>query len=180
MLLLYSVKERTSVPLLNSKNELPTLLEEGFLIKEESSYKLTDKAKKLITKLDGYFIKAKKKTNIELMGKDLNDKLDIYRNIFPPGRLPSGMPSRQNVKALSESFRWFFETYDYTWNEILDATRMYVNEYRETNYMYMVTSQYFIAKQDKHKVKHSKLADYCDMIKDGIKTESHHFKERVV
>jgi len=33
---------------------------------------------------------------------------------------------------------------------------------------------------DKHKVKHSKLADYCDMIKDGVQTKQHHFKEKVV
>ena len=57
---------------------------------------------------------------------------------------------------------------------------MYVNEYRSDNYMYMVTSQYFIAKQDKHKVKNSKLADYCDMIIDGVESEIHTFKEKIV
>lgn len=180
MLLLYSMKEKTSVPILKSADEIPNLLKEGFFIEKDSKYVLTDKAKKLITKLDNYFIKAKKKTDVELMGKDFTDMLNSYRNIFPPGKLPSNMPSRQNVRALGESFRWFFETYDYTWEEILKATRMYVNEYRETNYLYMVTSQYFIAKQDKHKVKHSKLADYCDMIKDGVQTKQHHFKEKVV
>ena len=174
------MKEKISVPILKSADEIPNLLEQGFFVKEKSTYVLTDKAKKLIIKLDNYFIKAKKKTNHELMGKDFTDKLESYRNIFPPGKLPSNMPSRQNVKALGESFRWFFETYDYTWDEILNATRMYVNEYRETNYMYMVTSQYFIPKQDKHKVKHSKLADYCDMVKDGVQSRPHHFKEKVV
>jgi hypothetical protein len=44
----------------------------------------------------------------------------------------------------------------------------------------MQTSQYFISKQDKHKVKHSRLADYCDMIVDGVSTEDEHFKETVV
>jgi hypothetical protein len=63
------------------------------------------------------------------------------------------------VKTLNESFRWFFETYDYDWDTIIDATRMYVNEYRANDYMYMQTSQYFISKQDKHRVKHSALAD---------------------
>ena len=57
---------------------------------------------------------------------------------------------------------------------------MYVNEYQRNNYMYMQNSQYFISKQDKHKVKTSKLADYCDMIRDGISIESDHFKEKVV
>ena len=44
----------------------------------------------------------------------------------------------------------------------------------------MSTSQYFVAKQDKHKVKTSALADYCDMIVDGVETEIHKFKEKVV
>ena len=57
---------------------------------------------------------------------------------------------------------------------------MYVNEYQKNNYMYMQNSQYFISKQDKHKVKTSKLADYCDMIRDGIVNEEDHFKEKVV
>lgn len=180
MLLLYSMKEKTSVPILKSQNELPKLIEEGFLVEEESVYKLTDKAKKLIIKLDNYFIKAKKKTNIQLMGKDYAQKIEEYRMIFPAGKIPSGKPARNNVKALGEAFRWFFETYDHTWEAVTKATKMYVNEYRSSNYMYMQTSQYFICKQDKHRVKHSTLADYCDMVNDGVQTEVHHFKERVV
>jgi hypothetical protein len=62
----------------------------------------------------------------------------------------------------------------------MNATKMYVNEYRDAEYMYMQTSQYFISKQDKHRVKHSTLADYCDMIRDGIDTEQQTFKEKVV
>ena len=57
---------------------------------------------------------------------------------------------------------------------------MYVNEYRDAGSMYMQTSQYFICKQDKHRVKHSTLADYCDMIVEGVSTEEDHFKENVV
>ena len=44
----------------------------------------------------------------------------------------------------------------------------------------MNNSQYFISKQDKHRVKSSTLADYCDMIRDGIDTEEQSFKEKVV
>ena len=65
-------------------------------------------------------------------------------------------------------------------NYFIKATKMYVNEYRDADYMYMQTSQYFICKQDKHKVKSSTLADYCDMIRDGIDTEEKTFKEKVV
>jgi hypothetical protein len=62
-----------------------------------------------------------------------------------------------NVKALGDSFRWFFETYDHTWDDVIKATKMYVNEYRDAEYLYMQTSQYFVSKQDKHRVKVSLL-----------------------
>ena len=141
---------------------------------------MTAIAKAFCAKLDNYFIKAKKKTDIQLMGKDFADNINMYRETFPNIRLPSGKPARVNVKMLSESFRWFFETYDYTWKDVIKASKMYVNEYRDAEYLYMQTSQYFICKQDKHRVKHSTLADYCDMILEGVSTEDEHFKENVV
>ena len=186
-LILYGLSKRISTGIGN-QDDYDNLIKEGFtkLDSVETStglvkhYPLTQKGKKLIIELDNYFLKAKKKTNIQLMGKDFLDKISSYREIFPAKKLPSGKPARNNVKTLNESFRWFFETYDYDWDTIIDATRMYVNEYRANDYMYMQTSQYFISKQDKHRVKHSALADYCDMVIDGVDTEDDHFKEKVV
>ena len=163
-------------------HNIETLLEKGLIEYNEDKehYTITKEARAIMTQLDNYFKKAKKKTDIQLMGKDFVQKINTYREIFPAKKLPSGKPARQNVKALGSSFRWFFETYDYTWPEIIKATRMYVNEFRDKDYQYMMTSQYFISKQDKHRVKHSTLADYCDLIKEGIDTEDKHFKEKVV
>jgi hypothetical protein len=158
-----------------SKLDVEELQALGFLEFVDDKYIMTPTAKLFCVKLDNYFVKAKKKTDIQLMGKDFLDKIHTYREIFPAKKLPSGNPARNNVKALGENFRWFFETYDHTWEDIIKATKMYVNEYRD-----MQTSQYFISKQDKHKVKHSRLADYCDMIVDGVSTEDEHFKETVV
>ena len=141
---------------------------------------ITPEGRKVIVTLDNYFTVNKKKTDKQLLGKSGSLNIDQYRAIFPKGKLPSGVPGRNNVKILTENFRWFFAEYDYTWEEIMKATKMYVNEFQKNNYMYMQNSQYFISKQDKHKVKTSKLADYCDMIRDGISTEEDHFKERVV
>ena len=160
--------------------EKADLVLNGYLEKKDNQYIMTTSAKLLCVKLDNYFIKAKKKTDIQLMGKNHVDSINSYREVFPAKKLPSGKPARNNVKALGEAFRWFFETYDHTWEDIQKATRMYVNEYRDAGYMYMQTSQYFICKQDKHRVKHSTLADYCDMIVEGVSTEDEHFKENVV
>jgi|TARA_R110000772_G_scaffold176598_1_gene288266 hypothetical protein len=173
------MKQKTAIP--SKLNiDIDDLVTQGFLVYENKVYKLTPQAKSFIAHLDNYFIKAKKKTDIQLMGKDFAEQINIYREVFPNKRLPSGKPARVNVKMLSESFRWFFETYDYEWANVIKATKMYVNEYRDAEYMYMQTSQYFICKQDKHRVKSSTLADYCDMIRDGIDTEEKTFKEKVV
>ena len=178
-LILFGMKQGVSLP--NSLSEdKEYLLKMNMLTFEDGLYKMTPDAKAFCVKLDNYFIKAKKKTDIQLMGKDFNDKIHTYREIFPAKKLPSGNPARNNVKALGENVRWFFETYDHTWDDIIKATKMYVNEYRDADYLYMQTSQYFISKQDKHRVKHSRLADYCDMIVDGVSTEDEHFKENVV
>jgi hypothetical protein len=179
VLLLFGIKQGVSLPQVTNDDKL-ALERLGYLVLENGKYTMSAEAKSLIVHLDNYFTKAKKKTDAQLMGQDFVDKINIYREVFPNIKLPSGKPARVNVKMLSESFRWLFETYDYTWEQIIKATRMYVNEYRDAQYMYMQTSQYFICKQDKHKVKSSTLADYCDMIRDGIETEAKHFKENVI
>ena len=173
------MKQKIALPLVKQEDK-DKLVNLEYLNLENDVYILTPKAKLFMVRLDNYFIKAKKKTDIQLMGKNHVDKINNYREIFPAKKLPSGKPARNNVKALGEAFRWFFETYDYTWDNVIDATKMYVNEYRDADYMYMQTSQYFICKQDKHRVKHSTLADYCDMILEGVSTEDEHFKENVV
>jgi hypothetical protein len=178
-LILFGMKQGISLKQ-TTQQDKDILVEEGYLVKKDSLYTMTPQAKLLIVQLDNYFIKAKKKTDSQLMGKNFVDKINNYREIFPAKKLPSGKPARNNVKALGEAFRWFFETYNHTWEEVHKATRMYVNEYRDADYMYMQTSQYFICKQDKHRVKHSTLADYCDMIIEGVSTEDDHFKEKVV
>ena len=142
-LILFSMKQKVSLPLLDQKDKV-SLVNKGFLELKDKKYIMTSQSKAICARLDSYFIKIKKKTDIQLMGKD------------------------------------FLETYDHSWDQIHEATRMHVNEYRDAEYMYMQTSQYFICKQDKHRVKHSTLADYCDMIVDGVSTEDEHFKENVV
>lgn len=176
-MLLFAFNEGIT-PSTYDKGDHQILINEGYLNSENNS--ITPEGAKVIVTLDNYFTVNKKKTNKQLLGKDGQFNITEYRLIFPAGKLPSGVPARNNVKILTENFRWFFSEYTYTWEEIINATKMYVNEFRDKEYMYMQNSQYFISKQDKHKVKTSKLADYCDMIKDGVTTEEDHFKEKVI
>jgi len=175
-MLLFAFNEGIT-PSTYDKGDHMILMNEGYLNDDSN---ITPEGLKLIATLDNYFTVNKKKTTKQLLGKSGKLNIDQYRNIFPTGKLPSGVPARNNVKILTENFRWFFSEYGYSWEEIIEATKMYVNEYRDKEYLYMQNSQYFISKQDKHRVKTSKLADYCDMIRDGVTTEEEHFKDRVV
>ena len=123
-LILYGIKKSLSLPLPNNKSEVQELKKLDF-IKENGE--LTIKAKKVITRFENYFVRAKKRTNIQLMGKEFLKRINEYRDIFPAGKLPSGKLGRVNVKTLENSFRWFFENYDFSWDEVIDATIMYVN-----------------------------------------------------
>ena len=182
MLLLYGIKNSISFPIKYKQDDAGVLIKLGLVIyKEGPMYSLTPKGKSICAKYNQFFKLSKKRTTAQLLGEGYVEMLGIYREAFPAGKLPSGKPGRQNVKTLENSFRWFFETYDYSWDEVVHATVMYLSEYKEKDYMYMKTSQYFICKQDKHKVKHSELADYCDMVRDGVTLETReHFKEKVV
>jgi hypothetical protein len=186
---LYGKKNSISFPIKDVINELAYLISIGLITvkggvvigDEPEKYLITDKGLRLCTKYDQYFSISKKRTSKQLMGEGYGDMIKLYRSGFPAGKLPSGKPGRQNIRTLENAFRWFFEVYDYTWKEVTDATIMYINQYEEKDYMYMKTSQYFICKQDKNKVKHSELADYCDMIRDGVMLDTNnHFKENVI
>jgi len=182
LLLLYGIKNSISFPIQDKQYDAGALIKLGLIAyKEGPMYSLTPKGTRICAKYDQYFRVAKKRTSRQLLGEGYVEMLKVYREAFPAGKLPSGKPGRQNVKTLENAFRWFFDTYDYTWDEVAHATVMYVNEYKDKDYMYMKTSQYFICKSDKNKVKISELADYCDMIRDGVKTDNNdHFKEKVV
>jgi len=182
LLLLYAVDNSTSIQTINPHLEIKGL-EENKYVEYEPGKKvtITNKGRDIINKYNAYFTKAKKKTNIHIMGKEYIEFVEEYRELFPAGKLPHGKPARVNVKTLINNFRWFFENYDYTWDEVIAATKRYVNEYSKKDYLYMQTSQYFISKADQSKVKQSQLADYCDMIRDGVQEEDdNHFSEKVV
>ena len=75
---------KQGVSLTNSLSEdKEYLLKINMLTLEDGIYKMTPDAKAFCAKLDNYFIKAKKKTDIQLMGKDFNEKIHTYREIFP-------------------------------------------------------------------------------------------------
>lgn len=105
-----------------------------------------------------------------------------YQEMWPNIKLGSGKYARGDKKNLDTAFKWFLKTYDYSWQTILKATALYLDEYEAKNWEYMRTSQYFIRKAGSDKSIMSDLADYCSLIESGaykqevVKT----FKDKVV
>tara|TARA_R110000765_G_scaffold5492_2_gene17218 strand:+ start:2448 stop:3038 length:591 start_codon:yes stop_codon:yes gene_type:complete len=178
-LFLFCIKERITSKYLNGHESIH-LITKGFLEMRDDTIHLTLTGENVVKHLNVMYTKKMKLSNIEIMGYGFKDMVSKYRKLFPAKKLPSGKLARNNVKTLVENFRWFFSTYDHTWNDVIKATKMYVDEYSKTEFQYMKTSQYFISKQDKHKIKVSELADYCDMVKEGLENEDDFFKEKVV
>jgi hypothetical protein len=184
LLLLYALDDSLSFPQINPHLEIKGLKREGYIVMNEdieSGCEITKSGRKIMIDFNNYFVKAKKITSIQLMGKSYTVAVQNYRKMFPKMKLPSGKPARVNIKTLIDCFRWFFTNYNYSWEEIYKATRRYLNEYEDNDYMYMKTSQYFIVKTLPTKEKVSDLADYCDMIREGVEEDDNSpFKERVV
>ena len=179
-LFLFSMRQKITVKYLEGNEAASLVLKKHIEADENGRIKITESGYEIINTLEKYYSSSKRKSDKKVMGNEFESMITNYRELFPKKKLPSGKLARNNVKTLTDNFKWFFSTYDYTWEEIIKATERYIKEYREKDWQYMKTSQYFISKQDKHKVKVSELADYCDMIRDGIQTSDDHFKERVV
>lgn len=179
-LFLFSMRQKITVKYLEGNEAASLVLKKHIEADENGRIKITESGYEIINTLEKYYSSSKRKSDKKVMGNEFESMITKYRELFPKKKLPSGKLARNNVKTLTDNFKWFFSTYDYTWEEIIKATERYIKEYREKDWQYMKTSQYFISKQDKHKVKVSELADYCDMIRDGIQISDDHFKERVV
>lgn len=179
-LFLFSIRERITVKYLDGNEAVNLVIKKHIKSDDNGRIILTESGEKIVNELEKYYGHRTKKSNKKVMGSQFESMITKYRELFPKKKLPSGKLARNNIKTLTENFKWFFGTYDYSWDEILKATKRYIKEYREKDWQYMKTSQYFISKQDKHKIKISELADYCDMIRDGIEDIDNHFKDTVV
>ena len=129
---------------------------------------------------DGYFKKSKKLTSKELMGDNFMLNIQAYVNIFPNKKLSSGKYARVPAKSLENSFRWFFDTYNFNWEIIFSATQKYISEYESKDYEYMRNSQYFLRKQNIDKSWDSDLATYCEYLSNDPEEENENYCELIV
>jgi hypothetical protein len=181
--LLYCIRESVGSLHINMHQELRTLYEDGWLTPEAGTGKpmLVPKAHSLLQQVESFFHVQKKKTSNQVMGKDYGDKIAEYLLLFPKIKLPSGKAARTDKRNCETAFKWFFENHEYSWEIILKATALYVDEFEKKNYLYMQTSQYFIRKQQADKTWGSEMANWCSAVESGDMSQTeNHFSEKVV
>ena len=122
------------------KEVLSYLIEKNILKKDKLSgeYKLTEY---------GYIHleeKEPKKKQVNYQGL-----ADQIRNLFPSGVKSGGAYVRSSVLSLAGKLKTFDKKFPgYTEEQILKATKAYVDEMSKVNYQYMKLAEYFIIKDN--------------------------------
>lgn len=127
----------------------------------------TSKGEEFIMTIERVFRGQNNMTSRQLMGDDFNEKILKFRNIFPNKKLKSGKAAWQSPAILEKAFRWFFQTFDYDWETIYKATKIYIERQDFGENQYCQTSQYFIRKGE-----NSALSDICEEIRTGTQQET--------
>lgn len=139
---------------------------------------LTPKGFQIVTEIEALFKKSKSKPlPFCLVGE--NNRIKEYIELWPRMTLPSGKASRASEKTLLKCFTWFFTNYHYTWETVLQATEMYVNNQQDKQFKMCRTNQYFIDKT-LGGVRESLLADYCELILNGEDNSAPVITQKVV
>jgi len=109
-----------------------------------------------------------KNNSIPIKSDDLTDFVDKYRELFPSGVKSGNRLVKGDKFGCLSKFKTFKIKYpEYTQDEILEATKVYIDLCRKRNYDKMTSADYFIEKD-----KISQLASYCEDIKVRGKDKS--------
>lgn len=162
---------------INTQMELRILKTDGWITEDN---KLAEKAINLLEEVESTFnVKSKKQKGI-VIGADFSVNIAKYRELFPKGTLPSGVPSRVNIKELEKKFMWFFNNYNFSWETVFEATRAYIEHYENQGFKFMQNSSYFISKQDNNKVLTSTLSTWCDQVLEELVSDTVSTKPNIV
>lgn len=144
---------------LSLKMLLTTLIEKNYI---DIDYNLTEDGKNLFRELCNF--------NTEKNVFELQSLYNNMRELFPKGNKPSTNTSwRGNPTTCINKLKKFFQNYgDFTNEEILQATKNYVESFKKRNsYSYMRVLPYFISKLENGEEK-SNLADELFKLRDNV------------
>ncbi|GEM_PF-2998307 len=138
------------------------LMRKGLVVESEDSNKfafvLTDKGKKLVE-------------NIECLNKpkatSADEWIDQWLDLFPKGVKSGGKLLRSDKKSCLTKMNKFLKEYSFSQDEIMDATKAYLDEREKDDWKYCKCATYFISKLGEG----SSLAEWCETTKDEPKEE---------
>jgi hypothetical protein len=176
LFMLYCIKKAiTKKPSsINESLQIRNLVTNGLILANGS---ITDKGNEVLKKILAIAEPKKEQVLVSL------EFAKNYLSVFPKGILPSGVPSRMPIKQIQKDLSWFLSTYsEYTEDIVMRAASYYVENFARNDYAYMKNSKYFIAKTQPNKIIYSTLAEYCQLIVEGIDDvdDIPEFKTRVV
>lgn len=94
-----------------------------------------------------------------------SDWVEQWRELFPKGYKQGSIPLRGDKPSIEKKFKKFFRTYDFTQEEIIQATKRYLKEQEESGYAYCKVAQYLIEKDGT-----SVLASLCEAYRESPTT----------
>lgn len=164
--ILFCIKEKREAKTVNVFLSLRKLQADEFIVAKEPNngylleqYVLTPKAEEILLET-GY-------SKIKIVEEIPLEKAEEYNELFPKRKAGSGSYMRSNPKDVKEALKWFVKTYPYDWSTIIEATSRYLDAEEAKDFKYTSTSRYFIKKMDASKTITSKLADWCEIVKNG-------------
>lgn len=98
-----------------------------------------------IAKIINFILDLKLKESEKTITTDLKVLAKTLQELFPKGHKSPGHPWRSNTKEVEDKLKRFLAIYDYTNEQIIDATTLYVETMRDSPYMR--TLKHFIIKK---------------------------------
>ena len=109
---------------------------------------------------EDFFAKLSKKKRKPIPDVDL--WIEDWRKLFPEGVNKGGYRYRGNKLEVLKKMIKFVTAYDYSKEEIFEATKRYVERFSIRGYTYMQQAHYFIEKKDAG----SSLASECETLRE--------------
>ena len=107
---------------------------------------------------------------------DLDKLVKKFLEIYPKGRNRAGETLRSNEVDTKNKLKGFLKKYKYSEETILQATKNYINQQRNSNFEYCSAAHYFISKMGYG----SKLASECENIINGNSESISSFSDQLM
>lgn len=135
--------------------------------KKQITFILRDKALELIEFLSTGIKRPNTKKKKKQLNVDLLTRIPEYRSLWKGLQLGS----MGSAKACKEKLaRWMEENPEYTFDQILEAARLYIESLRG-DYRFLQRADYFIYKQENNREESSRLSAFIDEVSNGATSQ---------